>query len=123
MRHVGYSANVKFASTCVSTSTGSPSASHAQGLLGKTCFENGDYEEAVRWWQALDAKKRAEWRFAETLAGAVFLSALEAFQAGDYTRAAERLRDAGRSGLRDRRLGLLLSLCYVKGGQQALYGN
>jgi tetratricopeptide (TPR) repeat protein len=101
----------------------SPSASHAQALLGKICFENGDYDEAVRWLQALDAKKRAGWRLAESLAGAVFLSALEAFQAGAYTQAGERLREAGRAGLRDRRLGLLLSLCYVKAGQQALYAN
>ena len=56
-----------------------------------------------------------------TPAGAVFLSALEAFQAGAYARAAERLREAGRSGLRDRRVGPLLGLCLVKAGQQALF--
>jgi tetratricopeptide (TPR) repeat protein len=100
-----------------------PSASYAQGLLGKTSYETGNLEEAVRWWQALDAKKRIAWKLADSLAGAVFLSALEAFQASAYAQAGERLRDAGRAGRRDRRLGLLLSLCYVKAGQQALYGS
>jgi tetratricopeptide (TPR) repeat protein len=99
----------------------SPSAAHAQALLGKIYFEMEDYDEAVSCWQALEPKKRAAWKLNETLAGAVFLSALEAFQDGSYARAADRLREAGRCGLRDRRLGPLLSLCLVKAGQQALF--
>jgi len=99
----------------------SPSAAHAQALLGKIHFEMGEYDEAIRWWKALDASERAGWKFTDTLAGATFLSALQAYQDGSYSLAAERLREAGRCGLRDRRLGLLLSLCLVKAGQQALY--
>ena len=51
----------------------------------------------------------------------MFLSALEAYRDGKDPDAAEKLREAGRLGLRDRRLGLLLSLSLVKAGQQCMY--
>ena len=41
--------------------------------------------------------------------------------AGRYEQAADRLREAGRLGLRDRRLGPLLTLSLVKAGQKLLY--
>jgi tetratricopeptide (TPR) repeat protein len=98
-----------------------PSAGHAQALLGKMSFSQGAYAEAIQWWQALDAEKRAGWKFSEALAGAVFLTALEAFEAGRFEQAADKIREAGRLGWRDRRLGLLLTLSLVKAGQELLY--
>ncbi|MBI3408354.1 MAG: tetratricopeptide repeat protein [Planctomycetes bacterium] len=100
----------------------SPSARHAQALLGRLEFEHGHFEEASRWWQLLDAKTRAAWKLAEPLAGANFLSALEALQLGRFEEAAEKFRAAGRLGMRDRRLGGLLVLSLFKAGQKAVYG-
>ena len=51
----------------------------------------------------------------------MFLSGLLAYRAGQFERAAERFREAGRLGLRDRRLASLLSLAYFKAGQRLLY--
>jgi hypothetical protein len=51
----------------------------------------------------------------------VWLAALKALQTGRYENAAERLREAGKLGWRDRRLGPLLSFALVKAGQQLLY--
>jgi tetratricopeptide (TPR) repeat protein len=100
---------------------GTPSQAHARALLGKVYFAGRNYKEAVRWWQSLEPKQRAAWKFADSLAGTMFLTALEAFRDGKYPEAAEKLREAGRLGLRDRRLGLLLALSLVKAGQQFLY--
>jgi Flp pilus assembly protein TadD len=105
----------------VAETANSPSAAHAQALLGGLRFHQGAYDEAVQWWKALDPQKRAAWKFAEPLHKTVFLSALEAFQAGQYEQAADKLREAGKLGLRDRRLGPLLTLTLVKAGQRLLY--
>jgi len=43
-------------------------------------------------------------------------------QRAKYEEAAEKFRQAGKLGYRDRRLGPLLLLCLFKGGQQAIYG-
>jgi tetratricopeptide (TPR) repeat protein len=98
-----------------------PSASHARALLGTLAFVNGSADEAIKWWQSVDPKKRAAWKLNETLAGTMFLGALEAYHAGAYIKAADKLREAGKLGCRDRRLGPLLSLCLVKAGQHYLY--
>jgi hypothetical protein len=105
----------------VAGTAGNPSAAHAQALLGGICFRQGAYEEAVQWWKALDADKRAAWQLAEPLHKTLFLSALEAFQAEQHQQAALHLREAGKWGLRDRRLGSLLMLTLVKAGQRLLY--
>jgi Flp pilus assembly protein TadD len=99
----------------------SPSAAHAQALLGKISFTQEAYEEAVTWWKALDPARRKEWQFDEPLRGTVLLCALQAFQEGQYEKAAEKFREAGRLGLRDRRLGPLLTLALMRAGQQLLY--
>ncbi len=99
----------------------SASAAHAQALLGAIRFHEGGYEEAIHWWQSLDAERRADWKFAEPLQATVWLAALKALQSGRYENAAERLREAGKLGWRDRRLGPLLSFALVKAGQQLLY--
>jgi tetratricopeptide (TPR) repeat protein len=98
-----------------------PSAAVSQALLGKIAYLRHSYEEAVHWWKSLNAKWRSEWNFSQALAGSVFLSALDGMRAEKYEEAAEKLREAGRLGWRDRRLGLLLTLCMVKAGQQSLY--
>jgi tetratricopeptide (TPR) repeat protein len=99
----------------------SPSAGHAQAILGAIRFHEGGYEEAVHWWKLLDAERRKAWGFDDPLHKTMFLAALTAYQAGRYEQAAEKLREAGRLGLRDRRLGSLLTLALVKAGQRLLY--
>jgi Flp pilus assembly protein TadD len=49
------------------------------------------------------------------------LAGLTAFEKGRYELAAERIREAGRLGLRDWRLGPLLTLALVKAGQRLLF--
>jgi len=51
----------------------------------------------------------------------VLLAGLLAFQKGRYEQAAERFREAGKLGLRDKRLGPLITLALVKAGQRLLY--
>src|SRR5262249_23685909 len=45
----------------VASTEKSPSAIYARALLGQISFARGIYDEAIKWWNALDAKKRAEW--------------------------------------------------------------
>jgi tetratricopeptide (TPR) repeat protein len=99
----------------------SPSTDYARALLGKVCFTQEAYEEAITWWKALDASRRKEWNFEEALRGTVFVTALQAFKEGQFEKAAETFREAGRLGWRDRRLGPLLTLALIKAGQQLLY--
>jgi hypothetical protein len=51
----------------------------------------------------------------------VFLGGLAALDSGRYEQAAERFREAGKLGLRERRLGGLITLALVKAGQKLLY--
>ena len=44
-----------------------------------------------------------------------------AYEEGRFEQAAERFREAGKLGLRDRRLGPLLTLALVRAGQRLLY--
>ena len=54
----------------------------------------------------------------------MLLAGLTAFEKGKFELAAERIREAGRLGLRDRRLGSMLTLALVKAGQRLLFdGN
>jgi TolA-binding protein len=99
----------------------SPSAAHARALLGNLHFALAQFDDAIAWWNAVSAEHRAAWKLDDPLRGTVFLSALQALQQGRYEQAAEKLREAGRLGLRDRRLGPLLTLALVKAGQQLLY--
>ena len=43
----------------VAESKDSPSAGHAQALLAGVRFYQGDFEEAVQWWKAMDPARRA----------------------------------------------------------------
>jgi tetratricopeptide (TPR) repeat protein len=99
----------------------SPSAVHARALLGHLSFARGAYDEAIRWWNAVDPRRRAEWQLDDPLRHTVLLSGLLAFENKRYEQAGERFREAGKLGLRDRRLGQLLTLALVKAGQRLLY--
>jgi tetratricopeptide (TPR) repeat protein len=98
-----------------------PSAVHARALLGSLGFARGAYDDAVKWWNAVDAKRRAEWKVDDPLRNTVLLAGLLAFQKGRYEQAAERFREAGKLGLRDKRLGPMITLALVKAGQRLLY--
>ncbi len=69
-----------------------------------------------RWTQA-----GAEWKCDEPLRQTVLLAALDAFGKGRYEEAAECFREAGKLGLRDRRLGPLIGLALFKAGKQLLF--
>jgi tetratricopeptide (TPR) repeat protein len=99
----------------------SPSAVYARALLGQLGFARGAYDEAIKWWNAVEPRRRAAWQFDETLRHTAFLSGLLNFQEGRYEQAADRFREAGKLGLRERRLGSLLTLALVKAGQRLLY--
>lgn len=101
----------------------SPSAAHAQALLGAISLSERQHDLASTWWQALDPKKRAAWKLGETLAQTMFLSALEAYTRDSFEEAADKLRQAGKLGCRDRRLGALLVTALFKAGQALVYGN
>ncbi len=97
------------------------SAVYAKALLGQLSFARGAYDDAAKWWNALDAKRRAEWKLDDILRHTVLLSGLMAFDQKRFEQAAERFREAGRLGLRDRRLGDLLTAALVKAGQRLLF--
>jgi hypothetical protein len=99
----------------------SPSADYARALLGRQAFDGASYDYAVRWWKQVDPNRRAEWKLDEPLRQTVLLAGLTAFEQGKFELAAERIREAGRLGLRDRRLGSLLTLALVKAGQRLLF--
>ncbi|MBY0227818.1 MAG: tetratricopeptide repeat protein, partial [Gemmataceae bacterium] len=100
-----------------------PSVHVARALLGKLAWEKGDYDEAALHWAAVDASARARWGLDEPLRQTVLLAGLSSMEREKYEQAAERFREAGRLGLRDRRLGGLVTLALVKAGQRLLYGN
>jgi tetratricopeptide (TPR) repeat protein len=100
-----------------------PAHAHAQALLGKICFDQGALDEAVAWWKALEPARRTEWQLDEPLRSTLFAGALQAFAEGRFEPAATQIREAGRLGLRDRRLGPLLTLALIKAGQRALYAS
>jgi tetratricopeptide (TPR) repeat protein len=107
----------------VAQTPSSPSASLAQALLGGVCLAQEQPEHAVRWWQTLDAKKRAQWQLSEPLANTMFLAALTSLEEGRFEDAAEKFRSAGKLGCRDRRLGPLLILSLFRAGQAAFYAG
>jgi tetratricopeptide (TPR) repeat protein len=120
--HLGDEAGAARVLEPVAASKG-PSAEHARALLGKLKFRHGSYGDAARWWTALDATKRGAWKFDEPLRHTVLLAGLLALEGGQYEEAAERFREAGRLGLRDRRLGSLIGLSLFKAGQRLVYND
>ncbi len=99
----------------------SPSAVYAKALLGQLSYRSGATDEAVTWWSSLEPAWRARFGLDEPLRQTVLVSGLEALQQRRYEQAAERFREAGKLGLRDKRLGGLITLALVKAGQRLLY--
>jgi tetratricopeptide (TPR) repeat protein len=102
------------------------SADPAHALLGRIRFGQGRFEDAVQCWNALAAERKdapLAALFSEALQSTVFLTGLQAYREQRFEQAATRFRDAGRFGLRDRRLGPLLSLALFRAGQRLLYGG
>jgi tetratricopeptide (TPR) repeat protein len=99
----------------------SPSAVYARALLGQLSFTRGVYDDAIKWWNQVDARRRAEWSFDEPLKQTVLLAGLLAYEKARYEQAAERFREALKLGLRDRRLQGLLTLSLVRAGQRLLF--
>jgi tetratricopeptide (TPR) repeat protein len=108
--------------TPVAHAKAGPTLAHAQAQLGSVDFAEGRHADAIHAWQALDAKQRQAWGLVEPLAHTMFVSALDDLLAGQYEQSADKFRQAGRLGCRDRRLGPLLLLALFKAGQQAVYG-
>jgi tetratricopeptide (TPR) repeat protein len=107
----------------VALAAASPSVQHARALLGQAHFQTGNYTEAVRWWKQLDAGRRTGWQLDEPQRACLFLAGLQAYHAGQFEQAAERYREAGKQGYRDRRLGPLLQAALFKAGQRILYAS
>lgn len=107
----------------VARTADSPSAAHAQGLLGRLRFQRGHYEEAAPWWSGLGPAVRRAWGLDEPLRATVFLAGLQALESGRFEQAAERFREAGQLGWRDRRLGPLLVATLVRAGRQKLFSE
>ncbi len=119
--HLRDAAAARAALQKVAAADKSPSAVYARALLGHLHFAAGNSDAAIQWWNAVDPQRRAAWNLDDTLRQTVLLSGLQAYQAGRFEQAADRFREAGKLGLRDRRLGPLLTLALVKAGQRLLY--
>lgn len=102
---------------------GCPSADAAWALLGSLALKSDDSERAVQCWNRVDVTRRSAWKVDEALRGTVYLNGLRAYGRGEYESAAEKFREAGKLGLRERRLGGLISLALFKAGQRLLYGD
>jgi tetratricopeptide (TPR) repeat protein len=117
----GDEAAARQALEAVASAPQSLSAAHARALLGRLHLRAGGYEEAARWWQAVEPQRRSTWGLDEPLRQTVLLSGVTDLREGRFEQAAERFREAGRLGLRDRRLGPLLTLALVQAAQRLLY--
>lgn len=99
----------------------SPSVAHARALLGNVNYQRGAYDDAIRWWNQVEATSRAKWGLDAPLQQIVLLAGLAALEEGRYESAADRFREAAKLGLRDRRIGGLITYALVKAGQKLLY--
>jgi hypothetical protein len=99
----------------------SPSAHCARAMLGQLSFQRGEADEAIGWWSGIESAARRGWGLDEPLRQTVLLAGLQALDEERFEQAAERFLEAGKLGLRDRRLGGLITLAVVKAGQRLLY--
>jgi hypothetical protein len=105
----------------VAGSAGSAAADSARAVAARLQYYRQEYDKAAALWKAIEPHCRTEWQLDEPLRQTMFLSALTAMNAECFEEAAEKFREAGRLGVRDRRLGNLLTLCLMKAGQRLLY--
>lgn len=105
----------------VATDADCLSVDSARALLGGLRFQGGDCEDAVHWWQQVPASRRADWQLDEPLRAGMFLAGLTAYHQERFEESAQRLREAGRLGCRDRRLGGLIQRALFKAGQRLLF--
>jgi hypothetical protein len=96
---------------------------HARALLGRLCFGQGELDDAISCWDTLAPGPRRDWQFEEPLRSTMFLSGLLAYREGRFEQASIKFREAGRLGLRERRLGSLLTLALFRAGQRLLFGE
>jgi len=101
----------------------SASVEHARALLGRLRFTAGAYDEAASCWTALTPQRRRDWQLEDTLRSTVYLTGLQAYRQGRFEQAAAKFKEAGRLGLRERRLGPLLFLALFRAGQRLLFGK
>ncbi len=101
----------------------SPSSGLARAMLGQLNFQRAEPDEAIEWWSGIDRVARSRWGLDEPLRQTVLLAGLEALEEERFEQAAERFREAGKLGLRDRRLSGLITLAVVKAGQRLLYSE
>jgi tetratricopeptide (TPR) repeat protein len=97
-----------------------PSAALAQTLLGRESFVAGEREQAVSWWERVDAGWRAALGVDEPLRRATFLAGVDYYRAGGFAAAAERFRQAASLGLRDPRLEALRAHSLVQAARALL---
>jgi tetratricopeptide (TPR) repeat protein len=100
-----------------------PSAPFARALLGQLGLRRGGFDEAIGWWSGLDATARSRWQLDDVLRQTVLLSGLLALQEKRFEQAADRFREAGKLGLRDKRLGGLINLALVQAAQRLLFAG
>ena len=109
--------------TPLASDAAAPSVMMARAVLGLLHWQKGDHDAAIFQWTAVDAAARARWGLDEPLRQTVLLAGLSSMEQRKHEQAAERFREAGRLGLRDKRLGGLVTLALVKAGQRLLYEN
>ncbi len=107
----------------VADSQDSPSCQHARAILGAILFHQGALEEAIQWWQSLDTPRRTAWAFDEPLQKAILLAGLQAVQKGQFENAADRFREAGKTGLRDRAIGKWIQFALFNAGRRLLHSK
>jgi tetratricopeptide (TPR) repeat protein len=107
--------------SAVAAVTSNPASVYAKALLGSMAYRQGQIEETVKMWSGIEPAKRAELLLEEPLRQCVFLAGLVGMKKGKFEEAAERFREAGKLGLREKRLGGLITLALVKAGQRLLF--
>src|SRR5262249_35601071 len=55
----------------VAASGKTPSLDHARAQLGQLSFSRSAYDDAIKWWNQIDAKRRPEWKLDDPLRGTV----------------------------------------------------
>jgi tetratricopeptide (TPR) repeat protein len=101
----------------------SPSVMYARAVMGLLSYQKGAYEDTIQFWTSVEASARARWGLDEPLRHMVLLAGLSALQTSKFEQAADRFREAAKLGLRDKRLGGLITLALVKAGQRLLYSD